>query len=81
MRLRLKELLSLMKARWHLGSSYRDVRLFLQQIDVNLAIFDKNMDFSLFISKIYTTIKEHIRNFKIKLDLFSNRLDYFSKEK
>lgn len=80
MRLKLKELLSLMKARWHLGSAYRDIRLFLQQIEVNLAIFDKNMDFSLFMAKIYTTIKEHIRNFKIRLDLFSNRLDY-SKEK
>ena len=39
MRLKLKELLSLMKARWHLGSAYRDIRLFLQQIEVNLAIF------------------------------------------
>lgn len=80
MRLKLKELFSLMKVRWHLGSCYKDIRLFLQQIEVNLSIFDKNMDFSLFMAKTYSTIKEHIRNFKIKLDLFSNRLDY-SKDK
>jgi hypothetical protein len=40
------------------GYHYKDIRSFLQQLEIAFGIFEKNQEFVSFITKIYTIITD-----------------------
>ena len=75
MRLRIGEWLATVRGRYQFGAVFKDHRLLLQQIEVALAIFDKNLSFPQFVAKLYSTLSDQLRSFKIRFDLFPQTLD------
>jgi hypothetical protein len=55
------------------GYLYKDIRSFLQQIEIAFGIYEKNQEFVVLVTRVFTVISEQLRIFKIKYDLFHHK--------
>lgn len=58
MKIRSREWLSDNRNKYANGYPYKDIRSFLQQIEIAFGIFEKNQEFVALVSKIYNIISD-----------------------
>jgi hypothetical protein len=58
MKIRIREWLMDSRSKYANGYHYKDIRSFLQQLEIAFGIFEKNQEFVSFITKIYTIITD-----------------------
>ena len=75
LRLRLREWLAVVKGKYG-ASHFRQIKNFIQNLEVLMGIFDKNNDLESFLSRTYSSIIEQLRLLKIKYGLALHRTLY-----
>lgn len=58
MKIRVREWLCDNRNKYANGYLYKDIRSFLQQIEIAFGIFEKNFEFVLLVSKVYNIISD-----------------------